>query len=414
MNYVLLANWTVFFPIALSLFVAMRLTVGSIDSSRPTLYRAVSSALVTLLLVLSIVGICCRFGPLSLIWLIAVGGMLIVLAIKHRDLKRSAFLLTLFNCAEQPSTVFTLASSFAAENSGWLRRRCQRLKSVLQRTGDWGMATEAAGLVRGARQRLALRLFSRLGKHGLIRREIQFGHASEGLVDSLLMRLLVALLSGWGLIIVSLLLIFIFPTFAKMQQEFNNEESYALAALQEHQELALLLSNSVPAVLTLIACGVSIVYLFPNLLAKRPLVWFFRSYYRALTFLGLAEIADDDQPLNNIFRKLAEIHPVSIESNKLARVARQIEQGMTARNAFRKTGFLNRSEARLLELALEQHHAGWTFRQLGEICMERCLRRYSVIVQVVMVLITLVIAAVVGVFAWATLEFLTSLIESIE
>jgi hypothetical protein len=94
------------------------------------------------------------------------------------------------------------------------------------------------------------------------------------------------------------------------------------------------------------------------------------------------------------------------------RVAKNLESGMESSTAFQKASFLRMDEAGLLDLSVNREGCGWTFRQLGEQRLERCMRWYSCVVQIMVVLMTFATAVVVGALAIGLFSFLTDMIDS--
>ena len=406
-----LANWVLFFPIAVTVFIAMRITGGGAVRSEHALFRNTIELLIKLSIVIAIVGICCRASMVGTLWIFLVLGSLVVIAIKNREMMRSAFLLTLFHCAHQSNHVQTIARSFVDENQGWLKRRCLRLLRTLSLTSDWGQAVEVAGLVRGTRHKLAIRMLSRYGNPGLVRHQMVHGDAADNFVETLIGRLCLMLVSLKCLVIVMMIETFIIPTFVKLFQEFSAELPFMLRWFNSYYSEISALAIVVP-LFALCAMGVlCLLYAFPNALTFGPQRWLLLSYFRALTFEALGETCKAGTNLVDAIRQVASVHPVDWESRGLMRAAKRIEAGMNPGAAFRAAWVAGRREAAMLDSSLNRQDLSKIFAQLGTQRFDRCMIWYAWIAQIGVVLFVFALAIVVGSLAYAVISALSEMIK---
>ncbi len=406
-----LANLVLFFPLAVTIFIASRISAGwAVSNHRSRLGSAIVTV-IKLMLVFAVVGLCCRNSITSTIWLLLAGGSLTLIAIKNRELKRSAFMLTLFHCAHDAEQVHSIAASFHEENTGWLKRRCRRLLRALPRVNNWGRAVEIANLVRGPRNILALRVLCQLGKPGLVRRTMMRGESLESLIDTLLGRLFTLFGFIFGFIILVLLEVYIVPTFERLLQEMQVPVPSNFLWFTQNQLLINCLLATVALLATLIACVIFCLYLFPNTRTFGPQRLIFRSYFRALSFEALAETSQGDANLVQAIEQVASVHPIPAESVKMLQAARNVTAGMNTGAAFLKARMANRSEAAMLDMSLNQRSLAGMFSQLGRHRLDRCLDWYAALVQLSLIAIILAMATLVGLMAYSVLEVLVLMIE---
>ena len=88
------SNWFVFFPLAFSLFVAIRLAEGSVDRRQTQLGQLAVRGLIGLLFLFAVLAVGLRASPLGLAWIGLLAVFAVVIAVKNRRLKRSAWLMT--------------------------------------------------------------------------------------------------------------------------------------------------------------------------------------------------------------------------------------------------------------------------------------------------------------------------------
>ncbi len=406
-----LANWVLFFPLAVTIFIAMRITGGAAVRSEQALFRNAIELLIKLSILISVVGICCRGSIVGILWIFLAVGSFIVIAIKSREMKRSAFLLTLFHCADQPNHVQMITRSFVDENQGWLRRRCMRLLRVLSLTSDWGQAIEVAGLVRGTRHKLAIRMLSRFGNPGLVRRQMVHGDAADNFVETLMGRLCLMLVSLKCLVIVILVETFIIPTFVKLFKEFGAELPFMLQWFSNHYREVSVLAIAIPFLALCSAGAVCLLYAFPHALTFGPQRWLLRSYFRALSFEALGETCQAGTNLIDAIRQVAAVHPVDWESRGLMSAANKIEAGMNPGAAFRRVLMAGQREAAMLDSSLNREDLSKTFAQLGNERFDRCMIWYAWIAQIGVVLFVFALAIVVGLLAYTVITVLSDMIK---
>jgi type II secretory pathway component PulF len=90
-----------------------------------------------------------------------------------------------------------------------------------------------------------------------------------------------------------------------------------------------------------------------------------------------------------------------------------MEQGASPATAFQESQLLSKRELKAFGVSLASGDPAWGLRELASWKTERMLNRYSVIVQILVVLITLLMAVIVGLVAVGIMGALATLIDSL-
>ena len=116
------SNWLILFPLAFSLYVGLRLSIGAIDFGRSTFGIVLIRLLIAIFFGLAFLAIGLRPNPISLVWIFLLAVFLVVISWTSRRLDRSAMFLSALNAKDlgQKQVIF---GHFQKENVGWVRRR---------------------------------------------------------------------------------------------------------------------------------------------------------------------------------------------------------------------------------------------------------------------------------------------------
>lgn len=414
------SNWLVLLPIAISLFVAMRLAQGSADQGRDSWFVLVLRSLIALLLLFAMLSFGLRGNIVSTVWIGLVIVFGFVLFWKSRRLERAAVLQAILSASGPEQQVFVL-THLRAENQGWVHRVAGRLRRDLGLGLRLDHALERQGVALGVYEKIAVRLRAAYGidarsQGGKSNIEAAIApHEVEAEGERLLGRLVIF---SWTIVIapiIALIMTFIVPTFKEMFEEFGLQLPAATRVMIATGDFStrfglVYLFALLPLVLSVAVVLLFSVWLFPSLL-KLPLFrWACRDYHRTAGFHALTYTLDREATLPNALRAAAELVPISHVSERFSVTAGYLDDGMSLGDALLKTGLLSKKEREALGSGIDRHNPTWGLRQLSSWKTQRMLERYSIIVQIAIVVVTLLIAVVVGTVA---LGLLSALIEMI-
>ena len=412
------SNWIVLFPVAFSLFVALRLSAVSRDRSGYSFTFLTLRLVVFLFFCFAFVSIGLRSSWLSVVWIAILVLLSIVLFWKNRRLDRSAMLLTLLNTRNHAQRQ-AVAEAFSEHNAGYVRRRARALCRDFSHGTDWARSLERCGIAKSAYERLGLRWQARYGEsndHGVA---ADWNEYSPLVVEQEVERTLGRLTIVSGIVVliplIALFMIFVVPTFKNMFDEFN-------MTLPASMRLVIAVSNDfrgwgwsslftlLPvAVMVLLGLGVTL-WIFPPISRLPVIRWFFQDYYRQLGFAALARVCALERDLARACDATAELVPISFVAQQYRIAGDKMRGGQSPNDAFLTAGVLSRREVAGLGWGLNSHHPGWGLQQLASWKAERMLNRYSAIVQFLIVLVTLCMGLVVGAIAIGVLQSLALIV----
>lgn len=417
------SNWLIFFPVAFGLFVALRIAQGSVDEGRSSWPLLIVRSLVVLLFTFSVIAIGMRFSWLSIFWAALLIGFAFILYWKCHRLERSAFLMTALSVRET-SQRQAMLNFFFEENEGWLRRRADIMRRELARGATWRHTLEYHRIAQGVFERLELRMQELApGSHSQDKNgdcrlsPMQIEAKVEGLVG----RLLVFFWTIFIAPVIYFIMVFIVPTFKEMFEEFglqlpaSSRLMISVADFSWTYGLAQLASILPGLLLVLLAFAIT-VWLFPSLLRVPPLDRLCRNYDHNAGFMTLAHVIQSGQRnLVDAFQQTAYLLPVPHVGGKFQYAAKLLQQGSRPMDALLHAKLLSRKELNAFGLGLdEKRDPTWALQQLASWKTERMLNRFSVVVQLLVVMVTLLIGAIVGLMALGLMEALVVMITSLE
>ena len=423
----LTSNWYIFFPLAVALYVALQLSEGRADLRSGSLSVRVIRQVIALLLVLALMAVGMRGFILGIAWLILLGVLAGIISIKLRRLQRTALLLTAVQATTEMQQL-SVCESFWCENRGWLRRLAGRLRSALASGQTWWTALEQHQAARGIYGKMTVRLAGlgnrqalplRAGQTQAVAQTLLKPLHIEGEAERLLGRLLIFswVLYAFPLVIGFYLLVL--PTLRRMVAEFGMSPPWMLEAVTD---LAYNASRwgwaSVLYVLPVAMAGILIIaaaaWLFPQLLHHWPLRWLCGDYFRAAGFTALSHALASDSNLIAACRTAGQLISVPHIARPYEHAARLLEAGHTPDAAFERAGLINKRERQALAGGHDPAHPVWALQQLSRWKVERMFRRYWIAIQWAVVLITLLLAFLVGGLAMAMFQFLAELILNLD
>ncbi|MCC7337983.1 MAG: hypothetical protein IT422_23075 [Pirellulaceae bacterium] len=432
---VLTSNWFLFFPLAVTLFVALRLAEGSRDSGQRSLSLNFVRLLILSLFVFAFLGVGLRSNPLGLIWLFLCSCLVTVLFRKHRRLERSAVLLTALQALDA-SQQMTVSESFWSENRGWIRRTAGGLRSDLLLGNSWHQSLEKRKVARGVYEKLALRLAATYGPQNqatdaasptndvqaskpasdsLPNLDMRTPFMVEAEAERLMGRLLLFVWVFIGMAPLVVVLAFVLPTIFKMLEEFGQPIPAAmqlLGSIPAGSSISLWgwLAVATLIVFALFLLGACVLWLFPQWLQRFPLRWLCGDYYKNVGFLALAHAVEREPDLIAACRATTRLVPLKSVAHRYELAAHGLAAGRRPHEAFRNAGLLDRREAETCQLGLDGREPAWCLQQLANWKLQRMLRRYSLLVQLLVVLFTLLLACVVGLVAVGLFQTLAQMV----
>ncbi len=422
------SNWLIFFPLAFSLFVAVRLAEGSADLGRRSTGMVMTRSLIGLMFAFSLLSIGLRANLLGLTWLFLLAGFGFIITLKNRRLERSALLLTAMS-TEKPTLQFTVAEAFWTENRGWLHRKSAALRRSLSTGITWWSALEQQGISRSVYETLSVRLAANYplsavsgdDPQGNVARsstEVVTPLQVEVEAERLLGRLIVLSWAVFVIPVVAGILVFVLPTFTVIFQEMGAPLPPAMRAARmvadslTHSGIVTLLYITMFVLFTgaLIAC---LIWMFPWLLRLAPLRWLCHDYYRNLGFMAFSYALKAEPDLIRACQATSRLVVVENIARRYQRAAQLLAGGMSPQRAFVGARLLSLRESQAFELIFDQRDPASHLRQLSAWKMAKMLNRYSNLVQLAVVLFTLFLALVVGGLAVAMFQALATLITSL-
>ncbi|MEZ6133338.1 MAG: hypothetical protein R3C53_00370 [Pirellulaceae bacterium] len=414
----------IFFPVAFSLFVALRLSQAQRDDVRPTLSVLIIRLTVLLSFLFAFLSIGIRSSGLSSVWFLLLAVMSVIFWWKNRRLERSAMLLTVMSANDDQQRL-SIARSFFENNVGFVRRRARALYRSLSTGCAWPLALEHSNISCSVNQSIASRLQWRYGQLPSAATDewgAELNHADlqsplyvEQEIERSLGRLMIFSWIVLSLPVLAGILFFVIPTLDVMLEEFAVQTPFAL-------EFIVRLSDSVPTIgwtgllglgpltfLALIGGGLAM-WIFPSLTRLPVIRWMFSDYYHNVGFAALAKTASFEPDLIRACDATADVVPVAFIAERYRTAAAKMSGGMQPATALIACGLLNRREASAIGAELESHRISWGLQQLANYRVERMLRRISVTMQVLIVVVTILLAMIVGTIAFSLLQVLSELI----
>ena len=413
--FFLLSNWILFFPIAGGLAAVLAMSGDVTQRPQNDFLRTAVRILIWQLLLLGFVGVVFRLTPLHILWIFVVVTFAVRALLWERQLARHTLMLVLLSTEGVPRRIEGVTHYLHTEGRGIWRRLGLKLRQLLHTSKDWAVAVERSRLVRDARSLQALAIFRMYGRSDVLRREMAVASNQRMVVSQLLGRLLSASLSLAFIPLVSSSIFLSTPAsparlIQAISSEFSTSETYYFDLWTDING-RWWIDVWLPLLIWAVLVGLIVFRLVPVLTRVTPLSFLFRSYYRALSLRGLAEISTVEPQAAAACRASSQATPVASWSRRFARAAQRIDAGESVNNALYKARLLNRREASTLGLATNHQSFSWTLREISEAAMQRTFDRASALTQIAVVVIVLtagvfVCLAAVGVIStlaqWVT------------
>jgi type II secretory pathway component PulF len=148
-------------------------------------------------------------------------------------------------------------------------------------------------------------------------------------------------------------------------------------------------------------------------LRRPPLRWLCNEYYRTAGTTALAHAIAHEPNLISACQATSRLVELEFIARPYHYASQLLEAGQPPHEAFYRAGLLSRQEFRELGLDFDDSNPSWSLRCLAQWKVERMLRRYSMLIQCLLVFVTLILAAIVGGLAVGMFQTLTTMIESL-
>ncbi len=406
-----LSNLLLLYPIAFTLFLALRLSEASSDGHRVSIGVQFIRSAVFVLFILSLLGIGCRLSVVSIVWAVLFGIISVILLFRLSRLNRSAVTMTLLACEDRPQ-IQRAAALFANENGGFLGSRLRAFKRLLAHSVPWSTALESAGLGGGSYERLTARLTERFGRSLQLTDDLNGPLRIEIELERLLARL--SMLTWIGLFgpVFLYYRARILPMFLRMLEEFDIAAPASLQSLNGGSALSVLAASVSLIMIAVFMIGVMI-WIFPALTVHYPFRLLSGSYYRCLGLVAFSRVAEHIPQLVDVCRETANIVPVKHVSDNFRAAAEALERGQNPTSALAVAGLVKGDRLSDFNSILNVSGVAWAARQLAKSEIEVMLHRYSLTIQFLVVAFTLLFALLVSLIGFGMFQALTLMIRSL-
>ena len=168
-----------------------------------------------------------------------------------------------------------------------------------------------------------------------------------------------------------------------------------------------------PCIIVVLFLGFAAAWFFPPIMQGLPFRLLSDNYLKTLGFTAFAHVLRREENLSQACAQTSIAVPVLYVSQRFSKAGELVEQGHDIVSALKKAKLISRREEGILaEMATPQ--PAFAFQQMATYKVERMLRRYSLLVQFLVVLFTLLLAAIVGFFAYAFMDTMAGMILVVE
>lgn len=411
------SNFAILFPLGACLYIAMRLNDGQVDGKRGGWGRSIVYSTISLITAFAVAGIMFRLGAISLIWLVAFVFAMLVIATRSLSLNRDAMFRSLSMMTSDVARQ-RMADDFMKENSWFVHRRASRFRQALHHGRPWADAMQESGIAKTSSQVFACRSVALYGK--------DLEQSISPLLSPMRMQQEVERLLGriyplpWSLIgiaVITLTMWIIVPTFKEMFEEFDLTlppimEAFIRMSDLVTRDLSPLLYPLFGFVF-LAAMYVVLAWLFPKLAQYYPLRPFTQGYYQSLGITSLAIALRHEPDFATACTIASRLMPVSFIAHRLSRTASLSQQGYSPDKALQLAPLLSYNHAAQLRSSVATRSLPWALEQVAVFVTERTLRRYSMLIQFMIVLMVLVLGFFYGWMAIAFIQCLSTMVLSL-
>lgn len=412
------SNLAILFPLGTSLYIAMRLSDGQVDGKQGGWARSAAYCIISLLIAFSLIGVMFRAGPISLVWLVTCGVVCIFVAVRSLSLNRAMMFQSLAMVRSNAACLI-MARDFLTHNSWFVLSRARLMHLALSRGIDWSKAIQLAGIAKSFTERFACRSYAKYGEHledavSPLLSPIRIQQE----VERALARLYPLVWAVLGIVPLTATMWLVVPTFREMFEEFGialpDEMQLFIRAADFFVENHLVgLAIIVLAAFAMIFMYICLAWVFPNLTQHHPLRTFTSPYFQSLGLTALAIALKHESNFEAACQSASQILPVDFISRRLQSAAAHSQSGQSPEKALESASLLSAKQSRFLQAAATSPSFPWALEQAAIFNVEKILRFYSLLVQMIVVSATFVLAIVYGGLAVAVITSLSKMILSI-
>ena len=421
-------NWFVFLPLAIVNFIFLNSMFSPKRSGSQSGIASTIRLFEGVCLAMALIGLTLRMTSADLIYLFPVALAVLALRANNRAMNRFAAASSLMLGAKTPGMSEWIATHLIDNCRGQLRRRVKRFSRLIENGTSFGIAIARSKLVTDHHESWVVALLSRFGNlpesHKILLTSSPWSQSSTQLVQRInLLKWMVLVFSFSTFFVVVFQLGAVWPTYKVFLQDAGISRVESMERLHAYSDSAfewfmaiedifymsaynqaLLLSTAVgPALLTFLICMLPFVRRWFLDLFLSPL-------YRAWTLRGISEVLLSEPQLVHVLNESSRMHPLAMHRYRLSKLSRDIQVGVSVPNAFARSKMIGRSQRGLLELANQPSQLAWALHQIADRNFFRWIERYSMCLDILMLLIVIATALVIGYFGYVQFQVLSSII----
>jgi hypothetical protein len=410
------ANWNILFPIACSLLVGLKLAEGRSGLRGSGWIWAGLHTLVYSMMAMALAGVIIRVSLINILWLLILPVFIVIMLLKSRMLGRMALFASLTS-VDSPPLAQQVARDFSRFNRGWLRRRAVRFVQSSEKGMDWQQSMRHSGIAKSPFELLLCGLIGTYGKTAFAQIPTALHPLRiQGEFERIVGRLLVIPWLLLGMPVLFLIQLLLLPTFVEIFDEFQRSLGGRWGQLFFPSNTAFVISaGSVlggfwMGCLAFFFLGYA-AQLVPGLLTIIPFRWLFDPYHRALCLVALAVTSRAESGIGRACEVSSQILPFPHWSSRFQHARQRLDQGASLGESLQKAKLLTPAEAQALHSALDASSLCWFLQQMAIAHTDKMLRRYSVLVQIIVVSAVVSFAALYSWMIVGLIEALYSLVH---
>ncbi|RMF39064.1 MAG: hypothetical protein D6753_14675 [Planctomycetota bacterium] len=419
------SNWVLLAPLAVAIYIAMRLAQGRSDTGNRTAAVAAMEGVVASALVLALAAVGVRASGVMIGWIVVVGVCLVILSAKLRQLRRLVLMESLLGIDDDAARGRILRDF--AEEAGWLGRVARRIANDLRKGTSLIDAMERNRVAVGLYGRLRLRLIGLYGKQApdqspevgqRVGEDSEWTLASVGAeVERITGRLSILVpVVGFVWVMHAVFTLFVMNVFLPILNQMGLEsrkyfgwvEWYPLKDMTTPSQVAA--AGIALSLIGVVLLGAAI-WVFPGLLKLLGGRYLLSGYHRLACLLVLSETLRYERDLVAALNRVPEITRLRYLGVYFRRAAELIDGGHDVADALTRARVLKPGEAQSLQQSQSPASMAWAIGRIAQRRAERLVQRLNVLVQIVIVAATGACAVVAGLLAVAIFRALADWIH---
>jgi hypothetical protein len=410
------ANWNILFPIACSLFIGLRLAEARSGVRASGWLWDGLHAVVYCMMAMAFAGVIIRVSPMSVVWIVALICVAILMLLKSRMMGRMVLFSSL-TFTDSPTLSLQIAQNFSRLNRGWLRHRAKFYADGLARGMNSHGSMMAAGIAKTPFEILLSGLINVYGRNmpQQLPTAIQPLRIQEEF-ERMMGRMFVIPWLLLGLPLVLLIRWLVWPIFPEIYAEFQLPLGGPTGNLLLSAHPVLL--TTVGSLVAFFWVGTMAIFLFgylgqifPTLLLRAPVRWLFAPYHRSLCLVALAVTSRAETQIGRACEVSSQVVPLAVWSHRFLQVGKNLDEGASLGDSLRMAQLLTPGESQMLSSAVHSNSLCWFLQELAVAETEKMLRRYGILVQLVVVIAVVSFAVLYGWVVLGLVEVLYNLVH---